>query len=437
MSESNTNQQNGIPHVSRDLNVELLRIIACLMVIMIHVRPFSFSGSTLRDAVVFINVMNGPAVAAFFLISGFFISPKQTLSHIILRFIKGVILPTAVFVFCLGLIRPWIDTPDMGFLQSILNSQPLTMLSDMLQGFLAFDTVRFGIYADHLWYIFSYASIMFWMPVILALVKHDETTVLKLMLLIGVFHYTLMNLSALVILPIGIYIPEAIGKPALYTIAGYLFYSWIKKVRSTYQTAGSEKSHIENVKDKSHTLSTPDTSMAIRDTLMPIFRTNYAVLLFFLLFVIFSVLLFFLQKHIYMQGLLMGRSVDEMNTDYYFTSWSGFLCALQTTALAGAVLLLPLRLHKPAGSSDYPASSRLISTLGGYTFYIYLIHYIFTNHFRAIGFEDTVKGLFGESSFGLIMYTLSYSVFVFLLCATIIFIYRKLWKTILCQLQKI
>ncbi|MBE6002720.1 MAG: hypothetical protein E7232_01330 [Lachnospiraceae bacterium] len=437
MSSSNTNQPNGIPHISRDLNVELLRIIACLMVIMIHVRPFPFSGTTLRDAVIFINVMNGPAVAAFFLISGFFISPKQTLSHIILRFIKGVILPTAVFVFCLGLIRPWIDTPDMGLLQSILNSQPLAMFSDMLQGFLAFDTVRFGIYADHLWYIFSYASIMFWMPVILALVKHDETIVLKLMLLIGIFHYTLVNLSALVILPIGIYMPETIGKPALYTIAGYLFYSWIKKVRSTYQIAGIEKPHAENVKGKSDTLSTPDISMAAHDTLTSFFRTNSAVLLFFLLFVFFSLLLFFLQKHVYMQGLMTGRSVDELNTDYYFTSWSGFLCALQTTAFAGAVLLLPLRLHKSAGSNDYPASARLISTLGGYTFYIYLIHYIFTNHFRAIGFEDTLKAMFGESSFGLIMYTLSYSVFVFLLCASLIFIYRKLWKTILCLFQKI
>ena len=63
----------------KDLNVELLRIIACLMVIMIHIRPFPFSGTTLRDAVVFINVMNGPAVEAFFLISGFFISKKKTL----------------------------------------------------------------------------------------------------------------------------------------------------------------------------------------------------------------------------------------------------------------------------------------------------------------------------------------------------------------------
>jgi surface polysaccharide O-acyltransferase-like enzyme len=418
MSDLTTNSSHSAPHISRDLNVELLRIIACLMVIMIHVRPFPFSGTTLRDTVIFINVINGPAVAAFFLISGFFISKKQTLSHIILRFLNGVILPTAVFVFCLGLIRPWIDTPGMSLLDSILTSQPLTVLSDMLQGFLAFDTVRFGIYADHLWYIFSYASIMFWMPVILTLVKHDESTVLKLMLLIGVFHYTLVNLSALVVLPFGIYLPESMGKPALYSVAGYLFYSWIKKVRAT------EQPHTKNKR-------------------LPI--------LFLLMFIILSTILFFLQKHVYIQGLMMGKSVDELNTDYYFTSWSGLLCSLQTVSLAGFLLLLPLKLQYKNGTSSVNSESadnnssidqtkqssgkkdvsdsavdKLITTLGGYTFYIYLIHYIFTNHFRATGLEATFKTFFGETSLGLILYSLIYSLFIFVFCSILIYITKEL-----------
>ena len=434
MPDLNTTPRDSVLHISRDLNVELLRIIACLMVIMIHVRPFPFSGTTLRDAVIFINVMNGPAVAAFFLISGFFISSGQTFSHIILRFLKGVILPTAVFVFCLGLIRPWIDTPVMSLWDSILIAQPFNIMSDMLQGFIAFDTVRFGIYADHLWYIFSYASIMFWMPVILSLVKHHELTALRLMLLFGVFHYTLVNLSALVILPLGIYIPESMGKPALYTIAGYLFYKRIKELRNTDTLAAKAASHdTAGEKVIPHSANVPLTDAFVFSHSL---LKKFAPLLFSLLFVIFSGLLFFLQKHVYLQGFMMGRSVDELNRDYYFTSWSGLLCALQTVSLSGAVLLFPLKIHSRAKSTLYPAAGRLISTLGGYTFYIYLIHYIFTNHFRAVGFEDTVKTLFGESSFGLMMYTLSYSVLIFVLCASLIFIYRKLWKTILCLFQK-
>ncbi len=373
----------------QDLNVELLRIIACLMVIMIHVRPFPISGTTLRDAVVLIYVLNGPAVAAFFIISGFFINKNQTLSHILRRFLTGVILPAAAFVFVLGLIRLWIDHPEVSILESILSSHPVTIFTDMLQGFLAFDTVRFGLYADHLWYIFSYAGVMLWMPVLLALIKHDELKVLRIMLLIAAFHFSLQNLSALVILPVGIYIPESVGKPAMYAIAGFLFYSRIKRIRI----------------HGNHTLkeaSAPGRGIYLYQ------------LSFIILFVISSLILFFLQKHIYLTGMLSGRTAVELSTDYYFTSWHGMICGLQTMALSGFILLIP--------AAYFPAPvSKLISTLGSYTFPIYLLHYIFTNHFRAIGVEAWFKALFGESSVGLILYSLIYTLFIFAVTAVLVF----------------
>ncbi len=388
----------------QDLNVELLRILACLMVIMIHVRPFPFDGDTLRNAVVLIFVLNGPAVAAFFLISGFFISGRQSLKHIYLRFLKGVILPTAIFVFVLGLIRPWIDNSDIGLFESILSSHPFKILSDTMQGFLAFDTVRFGIYADHLWYIFSYSGIMLWMPIIHALIKHNEVLPLKITLLIAALHYTLQNLSALIILPFGITIPEAIGKPAMYTIAGWLLYSWLKRLKGfSTATAGS------------------DASLSLQ-TLR---------IIFLLIFAVTSVILFMLQRHIYMSGLMTGRSPAELNTDYYFTSWNGMLCAVQTIALSGSVLLIPDTIWYRKATDDKPAPmtfiGKLVQVLGSYTFPIYLIHYVFTNHFRATGIESFFQNLFGKSSIGLILYSFIYSGLIFLLCSTLIFIAKMLW----------
>ena len=121
---------------------------------------------------------------------------------------------------------------------------------------------------------------------------------------------------------------------------------------------------------------------------------------------------------------MIGRSVDELNTDYYFTSWSGLICALQTVALSGTVLLLPLN------SFSENLGGKFISTLGGYTFYIYLIHYVFTNHFRATGLEAAFKAFFGETSLGLMLYSLIYSLFVFAFCSILIFIFRQLTKLI-------
>ncbi|ETP72731.1 hypothetical protein UYO_1333 [Lachnospiraceae bacterium JC7] len=379
----------------QDINVELLRIIACLMVIMIHVRPFPISGTTLRDAVVLIYVLNGPAVAAFFLISGFFISKSQSLSHVLKRFLTGVILPTAVFVFVLELIRPWIDHPDISLFSSILNSRPLSILSDMAQGFLAFDTVRFGLYADHLWYIFSYAGVMLWMPVILALVKHDEIKALMIILLIAVFHFTLQNLSALVVLPIGIYIPESIGKPAMYTVAGFLFYTRIKKIRTCEDDSVNKSSSKHSIY---------------------LYRLSFIIL-----FVLCSVILFFLQKHIYQSGMLSGRTAEELNSDYYFTSWHGMICGLQTLALSGAVLLIPGKLFRGA-------AEEIIRVLGSFTFPVYLLHYVFTNHFRATGVEAWFKDLFGESSVGLMSYSLIYTLFIFAVTAILVFILTGMRK---------
>lgn len=374
----------------QDIRVELLRILACLMVIMIHVRPFPFSGTDLRDAVVLIYVLNGPAVAAFFLISGFFISGKQSIWHVWKRFLTGILLPTAVFVFILGLIRPWIDHPGTGIVESTLSSQPSTILSDMIQGFLCFDTVRFGIYGDHLWYIFSYAGIMLWMPVILVLVKHEETTALKIMLITAVLYYTIQNMRALIPIPFMPTIPEAVGKPTMYAISGYLFYSFIKRLRLS---------------------------------------NGHSILYFALIFIISSILLFFIQKQIFVSGIASGRSPSELNTDYYFTSWNGMLCAVQTLGFSGTLLLLPEKLFKGNISA-------VISAFGSFTFPIYLIHYVFTNHFRAIGVEELFRSFFGESSAGLILYSFIYSLFVFAFCSLLIFIYKEFRKYTLCLIQR-
>ena len=78
----------------------------------------------------------------------------------------------------------------------------------------------------------------------------------------------------------------------------------------------------------------------------------------------------------------------------------------------------------------------LISTLGGYTFYIYLIHYLFTNHFRATGLEAAFKAFFGETSLGLILYSLIYSLFIFAFCSILIYIAELLIKIISAAIKK-
>ncbi|MDO5833058.1 MAG: acyltransferase family protein [Lachnospiraceae bacterium] len=377
----------------RDWRVELLRVIACFMVIIIHIRLYPFSGTTLRDSVILMYVLSGPSVAIFFLISGFFFRGTQSILHIWKRFLTSVICPAMVLIMALSFLRPWIAQPEISLLQSMRMAHPLQDFLSMLRGFLCLDVVSFGSYAEHLWYILSYGTMMLWVPIIIGLLRAHEERILLLLMGFAFLHFTLDNLNGLYPLPIALYRPECIGKPTMYAIAGCFLYRHVTVRRSTL-----------------------DRSVEARE--------RYACLLLELLL---SIALFFLQKQLYVKGLQMGQDIAALNANYYYTSWSGMLCGLQAIAISAFILMLP----------EIPAwAAQTIRTLGSLTFPIYLIHFIFTNHFRALGIEQAAQQLFGGSFVGIVLYTLCYAALIFALCALMILAWRQMKQRLLKRMKR-
>lgn len=377
----------------RDWRVELLRVIACFMVIVIHIRLYPFSGTTLRDSVILIYVLSGPSVAIFFLISGFFFRGTQSILHIWKRFMTSVICPAVMLIMSLSFLRPWIAQPEISLLQSMRLAHPLQDFLSMLRGFLCLDVVSFGSYAEHLWYILSYGTMMLWMPIIIGLLRAHEERILLLLMGFAFLHFTLDNLNGLYPLPIALYRPECIGKPTMYAIAGFFLYRHVTVRRSTL-----------------------DRSVEARE--------RHACLLLALLI---SIALFFLQKYLYVKGLQMGQDIAALNANYYYTSWSGMLCGLQAIAISAFILMLP----------EIPArAAQTIRTLGSLTFPIYLIHFIFTNHFRALGIEQAAQQLFGGSFVGIVLYTLCYAALIFALCALMILAWRQMKQRLLKRMRR-
>ena len=377
----------------RDWRVELLRVIACFMVIIIHIRLYPFSGTTLRDSVILIYVLSGPSVAIFFLISGFFFRGTQSILHIWKRFMTSVICPAVMLIMALSFLRPWIAQPEISLLQSMRMAHPLQDFLSMLRGFLCLDVVSFGSYAEHLWYILSYGTMMLWVPIIIGLLRAHEERILLLLMGFAFLHFTLDNLNGLYPLPIALYRPECIGKPTMYAIAGFFLYRHVTVRRSTL-----------------------DQSVEARE--------RHACLLLALLL---SIALFFLQKQLYVKGLQMGQDIAALNANYYYTSWSGMLCGLQAIVISAFILMLP----------EIPArAAQMIRTLGSLTFPIYLIHFIFTNHFRALGIEQAAQQLFGGSFVGIVLYTLCYAALIFALCALMILAWRQMKQHLLKRMKR-
>lgn len=377
----------------RDWRVELLRVIACFMVIIIHIRQYPFSGTTLRDSVILMYVLSGPSVAIFFLISGFFFRESQSILHIWKRFLTSVICPSMVLIMALSFLRPWIAQPEISLLQSMRMAHPLQDFLSMLRGFLCLDVVSFGSYAEHLWYILSYGTMMLWVPMIIGLLRAHEERILLLLMGFAFLHFTLDNLNGLYPLPIALYRPECIGKPTMYAIAGCFLYRHVTVRRATL--------------DRS-------TEARARHTCL-------------LLALLLSIALFFLQKHIYVKGFQMGQDTAALNASYYYTSWNGMLCGLQSIAISAFILMLP----------EIPArAAQTIRTLGSLTFPIYLIHFILTNHFRALGIEQAAQKLFGSRFVGIVLYTLCYAALIFALCALMILAWRQMKQRLLKRMKR-
>ena len=81
----------------RDCRVELCRIIACIMVIAIHIN-LSYIGSS--GQIIFHRLLwsclCADAVSVFWLISGFFIYKKFNYRHIIKRLVNSICIPLFV-----------------------------------------------------------------------------------------------------------------------------------------------------------------------------------------------------------------------------------------------------------------------------------------------------------------------------------------------------
>jgi hypothetical protein len=379
---------------NKDINVELLRIVACFLVIMNHIKAFDFTGANLNRGALLINGLVTPAVGIFFLISGFFLSSHSTIRRSWSRFFKRVALPAFVLVIVTGYLRAWLASPaDNGTVttlwQSIRKTELIGNLRNIVLGILAFDAGVFGKYTEHLWFVLSYGAVMIYLPILLAMIRADMEKWMAFLSGITLLRLLMTDITMQEAPPIQLYIPKGIPIQPVYCMLGYLLYQLVRKSR--WILSGAQVSERPDARHGGC-------------------QRQIRLLLFFAAFYIVVMLLLWKAQFTYTyKGLAAGRSVAEMEEDTYYCTWLSGLGLLSSVGLSGMVLSLPLKRIPEL-------VKRLIVRLGFYTYPIFLMHYMIVQKLRIIELEPEIKEkLAADGTQGAILYAFLYAAFIFII----------------------
>lgn len=376
----------------RDANVELLRLLACIMVIAGHARPFMVAqDGSIMDAALMIQAFAAPAVGIFFLISGFFTPRSNSVLRTWKHCLTGIVIPALVFAFFTDLLTEWISG-KAGFLESIAGTDVPHVISEIFFGTIAFDAGRLGMYMGHLWFIFSYILIMLWFPAIRVLLKHGSRKAILFFCLLSFYRLVMIDITYLVDVPFPVYLATVMPVEVLCFVLGYVIYSDREKLR--------RKRHI-----------------------LPLAGILALAVL---------AIMFILQHKLF--SSLIPDTPDPIDLNYdrvYYLSWNSGCAVIASILISIFILSLPLRGEK---------LKRALSFLGGLTFPVYLIHFPLVSKLNTSGFSPWLQDRFSFlGGAGVIIYTGMLTVLLFAVSAALGLIFRTGFRYIrrrVCRKQR-
>ena len=156
---------DGVKKV-RDPGIDLLRVIACLIVIGTHVDVMGTGDSTK----LFIRLLLSDGVTLFFVISGFFFF-KKGFKETLIRSLKSIVLPGIAVMFLTYLFAPFIRG-EKSILQCVVTPE-IDLCGFVTDVFSWGGGIRESL-ASHLWYIFTYLQLVLAYPLLKPLYTKDD-----------------------------------------------------------------------------------------------------------------------------------------------------------------------------------------------------------------------------------------------------------------------
>lgn len=221
----------------RDASIELIRIVACMIVVLLHLslNVFDQHHAQVDWSRLFEKCFLSEGVPIFYLILGFFLTNGRSYKKIWKSTLKRVVIPVLIFVIFAQI-----------FFMFILNKQPIEWcfknafinlnLRGIFRTILTGNVEHINSLCAHLWYIFSYLKITLWIPVLWLICKEDQNSKLARRMIIGfgVLATIINDIQRFACLPIigKINAFQMVDLDILYVLLGYELFVHKDKIKN-------------------------------------------------------------------------------------------------------------------------------------------------------------------------------------------------------------
>lgn len=219
----------------RDISIDLIRIVACISVILTHLclQVLNRCYNRIDWSRLLEKSFLTDGVPLFFMITGFFLVNGRSYKKIWKSTFFKILLPTFIFVIFVQMFQPFILN-QASFIDCIRNVN--FSLVPIIQAILKADVKYLGSLCDHLWYIFSYIKIVIWIPILWLVCKEIDNSKLARRIMLGLSFASaiLTDIQKFGIIPVvgEINILTIIPREIMYVLLGYELFVHKDKIKN-------------------------------------------------------------------------------------------------------------------------------------------------------------------------------------------------------------
>ena len=207
---------------SRDLSVDLLRVIACLFVIGTH--SFDLHGSDFSK--LFLKTVFIDGVSVFFVLAGFFMF-RRGFRTTLVNYTKRVFIPGLLTILFVESYVPLYHGKNIFYCIVRIPTEVLPVIAKSLIAFMTVDDIT-----GYLWYIFTYMMIVLAFPILKPLCNKNTPSKYRIYIIFLTWLYLLLSeMNELHVIPLMPGLTKLLPSSFMWALCGYEIYDRKEQIK--------------------------------------------------------------------------------------------------------------------------------------------------------------------------------------------------------------